>query len=245
MKTIDEPMPICEAEMERLEDQLVEDCKSLGMAESIRDFLQEPFSEWMDELADESSGGDDSSPECRLSRNGAGALAIAMQQTMAVRDALLVSIIVDERRSSRDFLMGFMANPTLPGNTRHLEESLNGSFRDASRKPDTKRCDNGVNMMFDIIGMVPERYHVQPLAIISYVLWWMGDERAMLCAMRALALDENCSLAAIICSAAHRHIGPVWGRRDIEQHSERKRYLRMVSSTRGNNRPCKMVNSHS
>ena len=68
-----------------------------------------------------------------------------------------------------------MANPTLPGNTRHLEESLNGSFRDASRKPDTKRCDNGVNMMFDIIGMVPERYHVQPLAIISYVLWWMGD----------------------------------------------------------------------
>ena len=157
MKTIDEPMPICEAEMERLEDQLVEDCKSLGMAESIRDFLQEPFSEWMDELADESSGGDDSSPECRLSRNGAGALAIAMQQTMAVRDALLVSIIVDERRSSRDFLMGFMANPTLPGNTRHLEESLNGSFRDASRKPDTKRCDNGVNMMFDIIGMVPER----------------------------------------------------------------------------------------
>ena len=201
MKTIDEPMPICEAEMERLEDQLVEDCKSLGMAESIRDFLQEPFSEWMDELADESSGDDDSSPECRLSRNGAGALAIAMQQTMAVRDALLVSIIVDERRSSRDFLMGFMANPTLPGNTRHLEESLNGSFRDASRKPDTKRCDNGVNMMFDIIGMVPERYHVQPLAIISYVLWWMGDERAMLCAMRALALDENCSLAAIICSA--------------------------------------------
>ena len=154
MKTIDEPMPICEAEMERLEDQLVEDCKSLGMAESIRDFLQEPFSEWMDELADESSGGDDSSPECRLSRNGAGALAIAMQQTMAVRDALLVSIIVDERRSSRDFLMGFMANPTLPGNTRHLEESLNGSFRDASRKPDTKRCDNGVNVMFDIIGMV-------------------------------------------------------------------------------------------
>lgn len=49
MKTIDEPMPICEAEMERLEDQLVEDCKSLGMAESIRDFLQEPFSEWMDD----------------------------------------------------------------------------------------------------------------------------------------------------------------------------------------------------
>ena len=37
----------------------------------------------LDELADESSGDDDSSPECRLSRNGAGALAIAMQQTMA------------------------------------------------------------------------------------------------------------------------------------------------------------------
>ncbi len=43
MKTIDEPMPICEAEMERLADQLVEYCRSLGMEDSIRDFLQEPF----------------------------------------------------------------------------------------------------------------------------------------------------------------------------------------------------------
>ena len=72
MKTIDEPMPICEAEMERLEDQLVEDCKSLGMAESIRDFLQEPFSEWMDELADESSGDDDSSPEMQTVQKRCG-----------------------------------------------------------------------------------------------------------------------------------------------------------------------------
>ena len=209
MKTIDEPMPICEAEMERLEDQLVEDCKSLGMAESIRDFLQEPFSEWMDELADESSGGDDSSPECRLSRNGAGALAIAMQQTMAVRDALLVSIIVDERRSSRDFLMGFMANPTLPGNTRHLEESLNGSFRDASRKPDTKRCDNGVNMMFDIIGMVPERYHVQhwPSSVMCCGGWAMSAPCCARCVrsrwMRIVRSRRSSAPRRIVISDRH------------------------------------------
>ena len=88
MKTIDEPMPICEAEMERLEDQLVEDCKSLGMAESIRDFLQEPFSEWMDELADESSGDDDSSPECRLSRKKYGLSAYAISDWKISRSVI-------------------------------------------------------------------------------------------------------------------------------------------------------------
>lgn len=151
MKTIDEPMPICEAEMERLETNWWRIANRWAWrrayAISCRSHSRNGWMSWPMNRREVTIH----RQECRLSRNGAGALAIAMQQTMAVRDALLVSIIVDERRSSRDFLMGFMANPTLPGNTRHLEESLNGSFRDASRKPDTKRCDNGVNMMFDII----------------------------------------------------------------------------------------------
>lgn len=210
MDIIDEVTPICSAEMERIGDRLMKDCESRGMEDGVRGFLGDSFARWMDALADEAPG--ESGPTCgrRLSRNDVCRLAVAMEQTFAVRDAVLVSIIVGERRSSRGFLMDFMACPTLPGNARRLEELLNASFHDASAGPDLDRCDNGVTMLFDIIGLVPERYQVQPLAVISYVLWWMGDERAMLCAMRALALDEECSLAAIICSAAHRRIGPAW-----------------------------------
>lgn len=210
MDALDEITPICADEMELISDRLMKDCTSRGMEDGIRDFLSDPFARWMDVLADESSALDEPTRGRMLSRDDAGALAAAMRGTFAVRDAMLVSIIVGERRSSREFLMGFMTHPTLPGNARRLEKLLNASFHDAAAGPDVNRCDNGVTMLFDIIDLVPEQYQVQPLAVISYVLWWMGDERAMLCAMRALALDEECSLAAIICSAMHRHIGPAW-----------------------------------
>ncbi len=210
MNMIDETTPIRDTEMDQLGEQLTEDCKSQGMEEAIRGFLQEPFGRWMDSLADSQSVGGGLDGARRLSRNDMRAIAVAMERAMSVRDALLVSIVVGEDRSPREFLMDFMTNPMHPDNSRRLEEILKDSFRDASTTPDTVRCDNGVTMMFDIIEMVPERYQVQPLAVISYVLWWMGDERAMLCALRALALDEDCSLAAIVCSATHRHIGPAW-----------------------------------
>ena len=210
MNMIDETTPICATEMDQLGERLTEDCTSQGMEETVREFLQEPFGRWMDSLADPPSGCDGPEDARGLSRNDIRAIAVAMERAMSVRDALLVSIVVGEDRSPREFLMDFMANPMHPDNSRRLEEILKDSFRDASTTPDIVRCDNGVTMMFDIIEMVPERYQVQPLAVISYVLWWMGDERAMLCALRALALDEDCSLAAIVCSAAHRHIGPAW-----------------------------------
>ena len=210
MNMLDETTPIRATEMDQLGEQLTEDCKSQGMEEAIREFLDEPFGRWMDSLAGSPSVGDGPERARGLSRNDIRMIAVAMERAMSVRDALLVSIVVGEDRSPREFLMDFMTNPMDPDNSRRLEEILKDSFRNASKTPDTVRCDNGVTMMFDIIEMVPERYQVQPLAVISYVLWWMGDERAMLCALRALALDEDCSLAAIVCSAAHRHIGPAW-----------------------------------
>ena len=82
---------------------------------------------------------------------------------------------------------------------------------DAAAHPDMARCGHGIGMLLDIIAMVPESYHVQPLAVTGYILWWLGDDRAMPCAaIRALAIDEGCSLAAIVCSAVHRHVGPAW-----------------------------------
>ena len=69
-------------------------------------------------------------------------------------------------------------------------------------------------MLVDIVDTVEDtdlKLQAQPLAIISYILWWMGDERAMLAAMRALAIDEECSLAAIVAAAIH---GDRWPNRN-------------------------------
>ncbi len=33
-------------------------------------------------------------------------------------------------------------------------------------------------MLFDIIDMVPKTYRAQPFAVISYIMWWMGQGRS-------------------------------------------------------------------
>ena len=65
-------------------------------------------------------------------------------------------------------------------------------------------------MLFRSADRVPESFSVQPLAVLAYVMWWMGDSRAVAFALRCLMLDEDCSLAAIVCSAYQRGVMPAW-----------------------------------
>lgn len=193
-------MSFSERELDDTGRLLRERCREGGVCDAIRAYLQNPLDHWMDAL------------RCGegLDRTDMAAFAVGMNRTLAIRDALLISIILDEERCPREFLLDFASRPMLPRNARRLEKLLSESFHDAAAHPDMTRCSRGIGTLFDIIEAVPESYHVQPLAVIGYVLWWLGDDRAMLCAMRALAIDEGCSLAAIVCSAVHRHVGPAW-----------------------------------
>ena len=133
-----------------------------------------------------------------------------MGEMLSIRDAFLISAIVDEQRASREFLMDFAERPKQPINAQRLEQLLSDAFHDPSARPDMKRCDQAINMLFDIIDMIPKPYRAQPFAVISYIMWWMGQEGAMAAAISALAIDDQCSLAAIVCSAVERHIEPAW-----------------------------------
>ncbi len=215
------------AEMQQVENQLNQCHREDGMVSAARMVMKEPFTHWMDKLAESSTTDgaadgacryetyvekpNDASSACVLDRTDVLALAASMTWTLSMRDALLVSIIIDEERAPREYLMGFVERPMLASNARRLETLLNESFRDPRAKPDMERCERGIDMLFQIFFMVPERYRAQPLAVISYILWWLGrDAGAMQCALDALEVDEGCSLAAIVCSACQRHIGPAW-----------------------------------
>ncbi len=214
-------------EMQQVENQLNQCHREDGMVSAARMVMKEPFTHWMDKLADASAAeaavgdphryeacaerSDAASDACILDRTDVLALAASMNWTLSMRDALLVSIIIGEERASREYPMGFVERPMLASNARRLETLLNESFRDPQAKPNMERCERGIDMLFQIFFMVPERYRAQPLAVISYILWWLGrDTGAMQCALDALEVDEGCSLAAIVCSACQRHIGPAW-----------------------------------
>ena len=90
---------------------------------------------------------------------------------------------------------------------------MKGSLAHAGHETDKDKVVNASRMLVDIVNTVDTdlKLQAQPLAIISYILWWMGDERAMLAVMRALAIDEECSLAAIVAAAIH---GDQWPNRN-------------------------------
>jgi hypothetical protein len=74
--------------------------------------------------------------------------------------------------------------------------------------------------MRDMADAVAGRFKVQPLAVAGYILWWMGEGKALEYALRALGLDQGCTLAAIVCSALEQGVGPAnSGKRQIRGRS--------------------------
>ena len=187
-------------EMEEAISRFERDCRSDGVGETVRSFIREPLFIWMDALAqasDESVSHSEGEFHAECGRNMIMRTTVGINRMLSIRDVFLISAIVDERYADRDFLMSFAERPKLSRNAQRLEQLLSDSFRDPLARPDMKRCDQAINMLFDIIDMIPKTYR-------------MGQEGAMASAISALAIDDQCSLAAIVCSAVERRIGPAW-----------------------------------
>ena len=145
-----------------------------------------------------------------LGRETMAAFAVGMRETLSIRDALILSLVIDESRCPKSWLMEFAARPHLARTRTRMGELLTCAFEDESMMPDKERCHTGIGMLLDIAEASPVPYCIQPLAVIAYTLWWLGDPRAMVFALRCLLLDEDCSLAAMIFSAADRGVAPAW-----------------------------------
>ena len=203
-------------EMKETINQFEQDCRLNGTRKAVHSLISEAFLIWMDALEQASVENDEpwrvgvTRTECSLDRDTVIRITVGMGEMLSIRDAFLISAIVDEQRASREFLMDFAERPKQSINAQRLEQLLSDSFRDPLARPDMKRCDQAINMLFDIIDMIPKTYRAQPFAVISYIMWWMGREGAMASAISALAIDDQCSLAAIVCSAVERRIGPAW-----------------------------------
>lgn len=214
--TVDRTVRITGTEMKETINQFEQDRRSNGTRKAVRSLISEAFLIWMDALEQASAENDESCrvsvtrTECSLDRDTVIRITVGMDEMLSIRDAFLISAIVDEQRASREFLMDFAERPKQPSNAQRLEQLLSDAFRDPSARPDMKRCDQAINMLFDIIDMIPKPYRAQPFAVISYIMWWMDQEGAIAAAISALAIDDQCSLAAIVCSAVERHIGPAW-----------------------------------
>ncbi|NEG95831.1 DUF4192 domain-containing protein [Bifidobacterium sp. SMB2] len=139
-------------------------------------------------------------------------LCVGMGETLSMRDAVLLAVMepVDERR-----LVELVAKPRDAHSVGLVYDTLTTGFEDASAVPNPERCQRGVDALAHMVCRVPVPYCVQPLAVLSFVLWWIGrDEQALACALHALSLDEQCMLASIVAAAIGREVRPAWRERE-------------------------------
>ena len=180
--------------------------KKSTTVETLADLFRDAFEEWL-------SGLDMERPA--LSEQSKKTLAESMRASMAWRDSILVSATCSNSSEYDEAkLKGFAFHRE---HEEWLGRMMSGSLKDETLGEDRTVCRRAVGMLFDIVEAVEDidiELQAQPLAVIGYLLWWMGDDRAMLAAMRAVAIDEECSLAAIVIGAVHGGRWPAPARRD-------------------------------
>ena len=154
---------------------------------------------WRKRLEGDSEGLDD---------EAVAMLCIGVNETLSMRDALILSIMSD---ISQESLIELVANPHAPRSAALVCKTLTDGFENSDNRPDAQRCQNGIDELARMVCVVPEAYSLQPLAALAYVLWWVGqDEQALACALRALTLDDDCTMAAIVVCAVNRGVHPAW-----------------------------------
>lgn len=177
--------------------------RQVGVRKADRTWMEVPVAAWMHALSHPGPGGQpDEGILC--------ALGVAMNETLPIRDALLVSLLIPSL--SPDRLLELCVNPHSPVNVRLLCDALEGVFKDHSARVDPVRCGAGRRVLEGVADLMEGSYRAQPQALIAYVLWWSGEGDPAGHALKALAADGSCTLASIILSMVSHDLNPAWVR---------------------------------
>ena len=138
--TVDRTVRITGTEMKETINQFEQDRRSNGTRKAVRSLISEAFLIWMDALEQASAENDESCrvsvtrTECSLDRNTVIRITVGMGEMLSIRDAFLISAIVDEQRASREFLMDFAERPKQPA-MRNVWNSCS-AMHSATHQPD-------------------------------------------------------------------------------------------------------------
>ena len=189
--------------MTKLVENYREGRRRWGVEDADRRWLRQPLTDW-------TAGLKGQQPHPPLDSNTADRLAVAIKETLAIRDGLILSILAPEPGLDRDRLMDLCVRPNDPSNVTALCSILDAVFKDPATRPDQPRCQAGLAMLEVMADKVPPGFRSQPLAVAAYVDWWSGGSLASGLAEGALDDDRSCSLAAIVLALIGRSIDPAW-----------------------------------
>lgn len=182
---------------------------SRGLEAADTDWYRPVAAEWMKAME---------TGKATLSADALLRIAVGLREGLAVRDAMLVSILspgVDE-----DLMLELAANPHGRRSVEAVGDALTSMFRNPSARPDPRRCATGLGLLGIMHRAFEPHEDAQVLAITAYVCWWLGlCDEAGRGARAALEEDPACSLASIILTGVEFHMPPAWA---DPRHAKRK-----------------------
>lgn len=193
-----------ERHWDELAAQLRTNRREHGIAPADAQWVRIPFRTWLTCLDRYSTSLDPTHGE---------ALAVGMRESLAMRDALIVSLVAQRGLCDEEMMIGFASRPHDPDNVRRMYRLLEQAFEDEDAVLDLRRCRTGIAMIRTIADQAPNRFRAQPLAFIGYIRWWMGSENGLPAALEALSVDHSCTLASIVRTAYEHDIHPANARR--------------------------------
>lgn len=153
----------------------------------------------------------------RLSSRFVQDCAVAMNESMAMRDALLLSVVSS---LSWDDLMLVATAPSQSQTAQLVASTLAQVFHSPQARPDIRKTLLAQKALESIQAAVPEPLNAQASAILSYIAWWAGrGADALTFAHTAIDIDPDCTLPAIIIRAVEHDVQPAWQRAEPNEES--------------------------
>lgn len=142
-----------------------------------------------------------------------GEFVVGFRESLALRDACIIPVIISSDRWDQTLLMQFATRAHTQYVGKTMGSMLRESFENSEVHPEPLRVKNAVQALTWMAQNVEEPYDVQPLAVAAYFMWWCGMPQALPTALCAASRDESCTLAAIVVAAIERKIFPAHARK--------------------------------
>ncbi|WP_140555487.1 hypothetical protein [Bifidobacterium sp. UTCIF-39] len=194
-----EAMRMDDAEITELRRRFRANRRTQGIRQADIDWFRDPFDVWHRWLV---NGLVEVAPEALMK------LCVGMNETLAMRDAIILAPMTGV---SKDDLFELVTNPHSESSSALVCNTLTRGFEDPSLSPNPQRCQRSIDALAYMITLAPEDYGAQPLAALAYLLWWVGrDDQSLACSLRALYVDDSCTMATILLGVVQRDIHPAW-----------------------------------
>lgn len=178
--------------------------RNLGVESADKQWMSEPIAHWCYNLLTNEEGYKVLNQSTRM------VLAMGMSETLALRDAIIVSLLCPKKTLTQASIVCLSYQPHSKNSIKTMYQAIDAAFTDSTTRPDQTRCTVGMRMLTEIIDCVPKSYREQPFAIAAYIHWWLGDCEGVRYANQALAINEECTLASIIKFAFIHEVQPAW-----------------------------------